>query len=813
MPKGRLYPLTRDELVECTALMGAVRAGHLDAIALPRPPLDILGQQIIAEVGAQEWNTGDLYRMLRRAAPYNDVTREQFDKVLALAAHGVETGRGPRGRYVYHDTVNEKVRGRKGARLAALTSGGAIPEIGDYRVVAEPDDTFIGTVNEDWAVESMAGDIFLLGTHSWQIRRIEAGVVRVRDAGNAAPTIPFWTGEAPARTDELSEAVSQLRARIDELLAAADPDGARQWLIELAGLEPDAATMIVDYIAFGRAVLGAMPTREKLVVERFFDETGGMQLVIHAPYGGRINRAFGLALRKKFCRNFDFELQAAASDDAIVLSLGPHHSFPLEEVAHYVKSHTVEETLQQAVFDAPMFISRWRWNLNRSLLVLRFRGGRRNPPPIQRMEADDLMAAIFPAAAGCQDNRAGPIEYPDHVIVRQTLDDTLHEALDIDGIQSLLAAIEVGDVGVHCVDTTEPSVLAHEILTARPYAFLDDEEFQNRRTNAVSLRRGLPVDLAAIGQLDPEAIARVQGEITPQPVTSDDLHDLLCSLVLVSPRPEWDALWRELVADNRGSRRRRPLVCGRDRGRRRAHRCGRQRRGDRPRARSPGAGRDHNRRRDRGRDGSGADDDCLCPGGAAERRFRDAGPVHAGYRRNRVGGAPAARAHALVFAAYAAQWCRARVRARFHAVPAPLAAPCAGHSTHGRRRLGHDRQPVAGLGSRGRGVGTGAVRAPHARLRAGRARSALSRRRHRLVAIESPAPRRRRARGRAQQGDADLGRQPSRSRLAARRGSHRRRGHGAHEWRDRGGGRDLALAGRVLRGRGGCCDRSLARRR
>ncbi len=551
MPKGRLYPLTRDELVECTALMGAVRAGHLDAIALPRPPLDILGQQIIAEVGAQEWNTGDLYRMLRRAAPYNDVTREQFDKVLALAAHGVETGRGPRGRYVYHDTVNEKVRGRKGARLAALTSGGAIPEIGDYRVVAEPDDTFIGTVNEDWAVESMAGDIFLLGTHSWQIRRIEAGVVRVRDAGNAAPTIPFWTGEAPARTDELSEAVSQLRARIDELLAAGDPDGARQWLIELAGLEPDAATMIVDYIAFGRAVLGAMPTREKLVVERFFDETGGMQLVIHAPYGGRINRAFGLALRKKFCRNFDFELQAAASDDAIVLSLGPHHSFPLEEVAHYVKSHTVEETLQQAVFDAPMFISRWRWNLNRSLLVLRFRGGRRNPPPIQRMEADDLMAAIFPAAAGCQDNRAGPIEYPDHVIVRQTLDDTLHEALDIDGIQSLLAAIEVGDVGVHCVDTTEPSVLAHEILTARPYAFLDDEEFQNRRTNAVSLRRGLPVDLAAIGQLDPEAIARVQGEITPQPVTSDDLHDLLCSLVLVSPRPEWDALWCELVADNR----------------------------------------------------------------------------------------------------------------------------------------------------------------------------------------------------------------------------------------------------------------------
>ena len=471
--------------------------------------------------------------------------------MLELAAHGVETGRGPRGRYVYHDTVNGKVRGRKGARLAALTSGGAIPEIGDYRVVAEPDDTFIGTVNEDWAVESMAGDIFLLGTHSWQIRRIEAGVVRVRDAGNAAPTIPFWTGEAPRAPTSSQKRCRSCGPTSTNCSQPVIRTAARQWLIDLAGLEPDAATMIVDYIAFGRAVLGAMPTRDNLVLERFFDETGGMQLVIHAPYGGRINRAFGLALRKKFCRNFDFELQAAASDDAIVLSLGPHHSFPLEEVAHYVKSHMVEETLQQAVFDAPMFITRWRWNLNRSLLVLRFRGGRRNPPPIQRMEADDLMAAIFPAAAGCQDNRTGPIEYPDHVIVRQTLDDTLHEALDIDGIRNLLAAIEVGDVRVHCVDTTEPSVLAHEILTARPYAFLDDEEFQNRRTNAVPLRRGLPVDLAAIGQLDPEAIARVHSEITPQPVTSDDLHDLLCSLVLVPPRPEWEPLWCELVADNR----------------------------------------------------------------------------------------------------------------------------------------------------------------------------------------------------------------------------------------------------------------------
>jgi ATP-dependent Lhr-like helicase len=551
VPKGRLYPLTRDELVECAALLGEIRAGNLDAIEVPHLPLDILAQQMIAEVGAREWQTDALFALMRRAAPYRDLTRETFDEVLELVASGVQTGRGPRGRYAHHDAINGEVRGRKGARLAALTSGGAIPEIGDYRVLAEPDDILIGTVNEDWAVESMAGDIFLLGTHSWQIRRIEAGVVRVRDAGDAAPTIPFWRGEAPARTFELSAAVSNLRARVDTAVACGDPDDARHWLEHDVGILPEAATMIVDYIAVGRAMLGVTPTMDTLVLERFFDDTGGMQLVIHSPYGGRLNRAFGLALRKKFCRTFNFELQAAASDDAIVLSLGPHHSFPLDEVPRYVSSKSVEETLQQAVLDAPMFLSRWRWNLNRALLVLRFRGGRKNPPPIQRMEADDLMAALFPQAAACQENVAGPIEIPDHVLVRQTVYDTLHEALDVDGLRALLQKIEAGDVAVHTVDTTEPSVLAHEILTARPYAFLDDEEFQNRRTNAVQIPRGLNVDLTAIGRLEADAIARVHEEITPFPDTADDVHDLLSSLVMTRPRTEWRALWDELVERGR----------------------------------------------------------------------------------------------------------------------------------------------------------------------------------------------------------------------------------------------------------------------
>ncbi|HYZ97811.1 MAG TPA: DEAD/DEAH box helicase, partial [Acidimicrobiales bacterium] len=551
-PKGRLFPQTRDELVECTALLAAVRAGRLDAIVPARLPLDIATQQVVAEVAAREWRTDDLYALVRRAAPYAGLSRARFDEVVDLAAAGIETGRGRRGRYLYHDAVNGELRPRSNARLAAATSGGAIPETGDYRVVAEPDDTFVGTVNEDWAVESMAGDIFLLGTHSWQIRRVEPGVVRVRDAGDTPPTIPFWLGEAPARTVELSQEISDLRRHVDDRLAAGDPDGARQWLIDVAGIGAEAATMIVDYLAVGRAVLGAMPTQDCLVLERFFDDTGGMQLVVHSPYGGRINRGLGLALRKKFCRTFDFELQAAATDDAIVLSLGPHHSFPLDEVPRYVASRTLRDTLEHAILDSPMFQSRWRWNLNRALTVLRFRNGKRNPPPLQRMESDDLLAAVFPQAAACQDNITGPIEIPDHVLVRQTVDDTLHEALDVDGLHALIERIEAGDVRVHCVDTTEPSVLAHEVVTARPYAFLDDEEFQNRRVNAVHLRRGLTVDLESIGALDPAAIEQVHAEIVPAPTTADDLHDLVASLVLVRARDDWRPLWSELVARGRG---------------------------------------------------------------------------------------------------------------------------------------------------------------------------------------------------------------------------------------------------------------------
>ena len=550
-PKGRLFPLTRDELVESAALLAGVRAGRLDAIVPPIAPLDILAQQLVAETAAERWDTDDLYEFVKRSAPFADLGRDDFDETLEFSVNGVTTGRGRRGAYIHHDAVNGEAEGRRGARLAALTSGGAIPELADYRVVADPDETFVGTVNEDWAIESMAGDIFLLGTHSWRIRRVEPGVVRVVDAGGAPPTVPFWLGEAPARTAELSHEVSSLRAMVDQHLGDSDPDAARAELVELCAIPEAAAQMIVSYLAATRAVLGLVPTDDHLVIERFFDESGGMQLVVHSPHGGRINRGFGLALRKRFCKSFDFELQAAANDDAVVLSLGPQHSFPLADVPRFLRSETVEDVLRQAVLVSPMFTARWRWNLNRTLTVLRFKGGRKNPPPIQRMEADDIMAAVFPGLAQCQENATGPIEIPDHLLVRQTMYDALHEAMDIDGLRELVGAIESGTVEVSFCDTTEPSPLAHEILSGRPYTFLDDAPLEERRTRAVPLRRGLPVELDEIGAVDHEAISRVRSEAAPDIRTDDELHDLLASLVVTPAIPQWRAQFDQLVERGR----------------------------------------------------------------------------------------------------------------------------------------------------------------------------------------------------------------------------------------------------------------------
>ncbi|HYK81562.1 MAG TPA: DEAD/DEAH box helicase, partial [Gemmatimonadales bacterium] len=549
VPKGRLFPLSRDELIECAALVRAARERKLDHLVIPEHPLDILAQQLVATVACEEWDEEALYQLVRGAAPYRDLTRQDFDAVVRMLADGFTTRRGRRGAYIHYDGVNRRLRARRGARLAAITSGGAIPDIGDYRVILEPTETFVGTLNEDFAIESMPGDIFQLGNTSYLIRKIESGQVRVEDARGQPPSIPFWLGEAPGRTPELSEEVSRLRQDIADRLA--DPAAAIAWLTDaVAGLPEPAARQMSEYLDASRKVLGVMPTQETLVLERFFDEAGGMQLVLHAPFGSRINRAWGLALRKRFCRSFNFELQAAATEDAIVLSLGPQHSFPLEDVFHYLEPETAEHLLVQAMLVAPMFGSRWRWNATRALAVLRARGGRKVPTPLQRMDAEDLIAAVFPDQLACPENLVGDRDIPDHPLVKQTIADCLLEAMDFPGLKRVLEAVAAGRCRLVARDTTEPSPLAHEVLNAKPYAFLDDAPLEERRTQAVITRRGLDVKTAEeFGKLDQAAIDRVKAEAWPEPASADELHDALLVMGCVPERetgggPEGGAPWR-----------------------------------------------------------------------------------------------------------------------------------------------------------------------------------------------------------------------------------------------------------------------------
>ncbi len=529
VPKGRLFPLSRDELVECTALLHSVQRGELDRLLIPEKPLDVLAQQIVAATCCEDWEEAKLFNLVRSAWPYRNLTRHEFDEVVKMLAEGFSTKRGRRGALIHRDAVNHRIRGRRGARLLALTSGGAIPDSADYRVILEPTETFIGTVNEDFAVESMAGDIFQLGNTSWRIRGINSGTVRVEDAKGQPPTLPFWLGEAPARTAELSHAVSDLRTEIEKQLSARGD--VRSLLEEQTKIPAQAAEQIADYFSAVYQTLGAIPSQQTLVMERFFDESGGMQLVLHSAFGNRINRAWGLALRKRFCRSFNFELQAAATDDAIVISLGTQHSFPLEEVFHYLNSKTVRDLLVQALLDAPMFTVRWRWNAGRALAVPRYRSGHKTPAPLQRMEAENLLAAVFPDQLACLEHIVGDREVPDHPLVNQTISDCLIEAMDIDGLEEILRRIERDEIRCIARDLPEPSPLASEILNAKPYAFLDNAPLEERRTQAVYTRRASDhSNSGGLGILDAAAIERVQTEAWPDASDADELHDALMLL-------------------------------------------------------------------------------------------------------------------------------------------------------------------------------------------------------------------------------------------------------------------------------------------
>ncbi len=566
IPKGRLLCTTRDELVECAALIRAIHRGNLDEILIPQCPQDILAQQIIAEVSAQEWDVGSLYRRYIQAYPYRHLTRTAFDEIVALLTRGWNPNRGTQQAFLFHDGAHNRLRARRGARLAAITSGGAIPDTATYAVVAEPQGNTVGSVDEDFAVESLAGDIILLGNTSWRIRGVETGVMRVEDAHGAPPTIPFWRGEAPSRTVELSQEVAKLRqAVVDRLMtqpttapapSERDPQhNALRWLESQCGADQRAAEQILAYHQSGVRMLGAVPTQQSIIAERFFDEAGGMQLVIHSPFGGRINRAWGLALRKRFCVSFDFELQAAATDEGLVLSLGERHSFPLETVWTLLRSSTVKEVLTQAVLQSPMFMARWRWNVSRALAVLRFRNGKRVPLHLQRMRAEDLLTAVFPMALACQDNRPpGNIEVPSHPLVQETLQDCLEDAMDLQGLTTLLQRIEQGDVQCLSVESPTPSPFSHEILNANPYGFLDDAPLEERRSRAVNMRHVLsPEEAATVGALDADAIASVCREAWPHVRDADELQEALHLLTWVPEdrAAEWSTFLPDLLGSGR----------------------------------------------------------------------------------------------------------------------------------------------------------------------------------------------------------------------------------------------------------------------
>jgi ATP-dependent Lhr-like helicase len=651
VPKGRLFATTRDDLLECAATVRAIRQGDLDVLHIPHAPLDILAQQIVAMCACEDWDEEALFDLVRRAYSYRELKREEYERILEMLSQGIAAKRGRYGAYLFRDMVNRRLRARRGARLAAITSGGAIPENALFTVVAQPEEIVVGTLDEDFAVESNAGDIMLLGNTSWRIRRVESnsGRVLVEDAHGAAPTVPFWRGEAPARTDELSLHVGELRERISALLPntvplpvplnpemgevraeriqnferfqgdslkpklqtvqersfseaptqvfAIAPNGvveqplgaasrdlssppepasvgvtprlrmrglesspevqnAITWLKDECGLDDSGAEQAIEYVITGRAVLGEVPTQQTIIAERFFDEGGGMQLVIHAPFGGRINKAWGLALRKRFCRSFNFELQAAATDDGLNIALAEQHSFPLSDVFHYLQIETVREILEQAALPSPIFATRWRWDANRSLALLRFQGGKKVPPPIQRIRSDDLLASVFPDVAACPENLEGDINIPDHPLIQEVMKDVLTEAMDIDGLRSVIEKINTGAIRCLAVDTPVPSQFSHEILNANPYAYLDDAPLEERRARAVQMRRILPeAVLNEVGRLDQQAIARVRDEARPDVRDSDELHDTLQTMVAVPeqmPDPDWQQAvesWKPFVAE------------------------------------------------------------------------------------------------------------------------------------------------------------------------------------------------------------------------------------------------------------------------
>ena len=582
IPKGRFFATTRDDLMEQAALIRKMRAGELDQLQIPESPIDVLMQQIVASCGAEPWQEDALFDVLRRAYPYRNLTREHFEELLSLLHQGIESSRGRYGAYLLRDGVQGVLHPRRGARMIAIANGGAIPDTSIFSVILQPEGIQIATLDEHFAVDSSPGDVVLLGNSSWRIQKVESvGRVLVEDAHGAPPSIPFWEGEAPQRTAVLSDGVGDLREEISARTSNVSPqdltlgascldcetwdEPAQQlsdtlaWLQSETGVCRSGAQQLIAYIVAGRAVLGAVPSKTTIIAERFFDDGGGMQLILHAPFGGRVNKAWGLALRKRFCRGFNFELQAAATDNGINISLAEQHSFPLADVFRFLTEHTVKDLLEQASIASPIFKNRWRWAAGRSLQLLRMSKGKRIAPQIQRTRSDDLMANVFPQAAACFETIVGDIQIPDHPLVREVMKDVLGEAMDLEGLIEILRGIDNGSVRCLAVDTPTPSQFAHELINAMPYAYLDEAGTEERRARATTLRRGLPsTGIGEAACLDQAAIDTVRAQLWPDLRDEHELHDLLLSLgflplkfIDTDKAADWPTFYERLMRNGR----------------------------------------------------------------------------------------------------------------------------------------------------------------------------------------------------------------------------------------------------------------------
>lgn len=561
--RGRLFPLTRSDLVECVALLDALDRDWLETITVSGSgPTDVLVQQMVAEVAARgEVSSEVLFGQLVRAWPYRDLDKETFGELLNMISRGFSTRLGRHLAHLRFDQQEKKIYARPGARRFAIENGGVIPDLFDYDVKLLPENLSIGTVSEDFAFESMTGDVFQLGNRSYRLIQVRSGTAYVEDAAGAPPSIPFWFGDAPGRTKVLSQAVSELYAKCESALREGGVERCVKFLMTIPGLTQHAALELTEFLNESKNALGTLPGSDRVLVERFFDEVGDQHLVLHYPCGIQLNRAYGMALRKRFCRQFNFELQAAADDDSVILSLGATHSFHLNTLAKFLNAQTVRTMLVQAILQSPMFSTRWRWIAATALALARRRAGKRLPAPFQRADAEDLVAHVFPDQLACQDNLTGPREVPDHPLVSQTLNECLDVLMDCSGLERLLSDLQKGSMHFFARDLPAPSPLAESIIHARPWAFLDETPAEERRTRAIpSTRLGIWSKELSQGQLGgrQDLVDQIRREAWPSLAGVEAACDALSVLGFLTDeevgRSNGDAVMHQLLEQRRAGR-------------------------------------------------------------------------------------------------------------------------------------------------------------------------------------------------------------------------------------------------------------------